>query len=56
MLERITVVLPLRIKYRHRIGQLIIGHMMVTDNEIYAQALGISNLLDCLYSTIKDYD
>ena len=29
--------------------------MMIADNKIYAQFLGISNLVKSLYTTIQDY-
>ena len=54
MLERISIIFTFRVKDSYRLWHLLVRHMMVTDDEVYPQALSICNLLHCLNSAIKD--
>ena len=53
-MEGIGGVLAFRIEYGHRWRHLIVGHMMVADNEVDAKTLGIGNLLVGLYAAVED--
>ena len=53
MLEGVSRVLTLRIQNGHSIGQFIVGHVMVTDDEINAQRLRIGDFIDCLNAAIQ---
>ena len=53
MLEGVGRVFTLRIQNGHCIGQFIIGHVMVTDNEIDAQRFRIGDFIDCLNAAIQ---
>ena len=46
----------LRIEHRNGTGQFLIGHMVVAHNEIYAQRLGIGNLVNGLDATVEHYN
>ena len=53
-MEGIGGVLALRVEYGHRWRHLIVGHMMVADNEVDAKTLGIGNLLVGLDAAVED--
>ena len=52
---RISAALQFRIEYGHGVGKLFPGHMMVADNEVYAESAGIGYLLVGLDATVE-YD
>ena len=56
MLERIGVVSPLRVENRHSVRQRLIGHMMVADDEVDAETLGIGDHVVRLDATVEDDD
>ena len=56
MLEGVGVVLPLGVEDSHGIGQLVIGVVVVADDEVDAKALGIVYHLVGLDATVEDDD
>ena len=56
VLERIAVVGTLGVEHRHSWRQRLVGHMMVTDNEVDAQTLGIGHLFNGLDATVENDD
>ena len=40
----------------HGIRQRIIGHVVVADDEVYAEAFGVGYLVDRLDAAVEDYD
>ena len=52
MLERERIVWALRIEYGHSGWHHVVRDMMVADDEVYSQTLGIFYLLDSLDSTV----
>jgi len=56
VLERERVVRTFRVEYGHGRWHHLVGHVVITDDEIYAKALGIFYLLDGLDATVKDDD
>ena len=50
----IGAVLKLGVEYGNRIGELVVGHMMVADDEINTERLGITYFLDGFDAAIKD--
>ena len=50
---RICIVHPLGIQYGHSRRQHLVGHMMVTNDEVDALILSILNLINCLDATIQ---
>ena len=46
----------LGIQYGYGTREFLIGHMMVADNEVDTQRLGIGNLLNGFYSAIENDD
>ena len=55
MLEWVGGINALGVKNRDSIRQLIIWHMVVADDEVYAQTLGIGNLFDSLNTAVEYY-
>ena len=53
-LERIFVVFEFGVKDSHSIGQNIVGHMVVTHNEIDTQRLGIGNFFNRLNTAVEN--
>ena len=53
ILERIGIAFELRVENGNSVGQHIVGHMVVADDEVDAFFLGILNLFDCLDSAIE---
>ena len=54
LLERIGIVVALGVKNGHCGRHLLVGYMVVADDEVNTQRLGIGNFLDCLDATVKD--
>ena len=52
--EGIGVVLTLGVEDGHGIGQLLVGHMMVADDEVDALLFGIGYLVDGFDATVED--
>ena len=55
-LERVGVVRPLRVERRHGTRQFVVRHVVVTDDEVNAQLLGVCYLLHRLDATVEDDD
>ena len=43
------------VEYRGCRGQLVVGHMVVADDEVDSALLGILYLVDSLYAAVEDY-
>ena len=54
LFERIRVVGALGVEDGHSGRHLLIGHMVVADDEVDTQRLGIGDLLDSLYAAVKN--
>ena len=56
LLERVGVVRPLRVERRHGTRQFVVRHVVVTDDEVNAQLLGVCYLFHSLDATVEDDD
>ena len=56
MLKRIGGVFTLRIQDGHGRRQYLVGHMMIADDEVYAEFLGICYLFYGLDATVEHYN
>ena len=56
VLEWEWIIRALRVEYSHSGWHHVVGNMMVADDEVYAKAFGIFNLLDGLDAAIEDDD
>ena len=54
MLEWERVVWLLGVEYGHGRWHHLVGHVVITDNEIDAKSLGILYFLDCLDTAVED--
>ena len=54
MFERVGVVVALWVEDCDSIWKCLVGHMVVTDDEVYAKAFGVCYFLYRLYATVED--
>ena len=53
ILERVGAVLALGVEYGHCLWQFVVGHVVVADDEVNAQLLGVADFLDGLNAAVE---